>query len=326
MTRLVLALLALLAASPSFAQETAKDGANYPDKPVRIVVPFPAGSSTDIVSRLMAQRFGAKLGQQFIVENRPGASGNIGVDVVAKSAPDGYTLGLITASTHGVTPALGTKLPYDSIADFKPVSMIGEAPYVLVLYPGIPAKSIADLIALAKAKPGQLNYGSAGLASLAHLAAALFTQDAGIELTHVPYKSSAQSSIDIMTGRLDMQFATIGPTLENIRDGKLRALATTGARRVSSLPDVPTMIESGVKDYDVSLWNAYVTPAGTPDAIVNKLNRAMNEILKEPDIIENLQKQGFEPDAGSPQELANRIVTETAKWRALVAKTGIKPE
>ena len=193
-------------------------------------MPFPAGSATDIVSRLMAQKFSAKLGQQFIVENRPGASGNLGVDIIAKSAPDGYTIGLITASTHGVTPALGTKLPYDSINDFKPISMIGAAPYVLVLYPGIPAKSIAELVALAKTKPGQLNYGSAGLASLAHLAAALFASDTGIELTHVPYKSSAQSSIDIITGRLDMQFATVGPTLENIRDGKLRALATTGAQ------------------------------------------------------------------------------------------------
>ena len=150
--------------------------------------------------------------------------------MVAKAAPDGYTMGLITASTHGVAPALGTKLPYDTVNDFKPVSMIGAAPYVLVLYPGIPAKSVAELVALAKTKPGQLNYGSAGLASLAHLAAALFASDANIELTHVPYKSSAQSSIDIMTGRLDMQFATVGPTLENIRDGKLRALATTGSQ------------------------------------------------------------------------------------------------
>jgi tripartite-type tricarboxylate transporter receptor subunit TctC len=322
MTRLVLALLTLLAAAPSFAQ----DATNYPDRPVRIIVPFPAGSGTDIVSRLMAQKFSMKLGQQFIVENRPGASGTLGVDVIAKSPPDGTTLGLITASTHGVTPALGTKLPYDSIADFKPISMIGATPYVLVLYPGIPAKSIAELIALAKTKPGQLNYGSAGLASLAYLAAALFASDTGIELTHVPYKSTAQSVIDIITGRLDMQFATVGPTLESIRDGKLRALATTGARRVSSLPDVPTMMEAGVKDYDVALWIAYVTPAGTPDAIVGKLNRAMNDILKEPDIVASLQKQGFEPDPGSPQVVTARIAAETAKWRALVAKTGIKPE
>src|SRR5258707_2660604 len=235
MTRIALTVLALIA---TLAPAAGQSDSSYPDRPVRIVVPFPAGSSTDLVSRVIAQKFSTKLGQQFVIENRPGASGNLGADIVAKSAPDGYTLGLITASTHGVTPALGTKLPYDSIADFKPVSMIGAAPYVLVLYPGIPAKSVSELIALAKTKPGQLNYGSAGLASLAHLAAALFTSDTGIEMTHVPYKSSAQSSIDIITGRPDMQFATVGPTLENIRDGKLRALATTGARRVSSLADL----------------------------------------------------------------------------------------
>jgi tripartite-type tricarboxylate transporter receptor subunit TctC len=323
MIRIALSLLMLLAAAIS---ALAQSGAAYPDKPVHLIVPFPAGSATDIVSRLMAQRFSVKLGQQFIVENRPGASGNLGVDMIAKAAPDGSTMGLITASTHGVTPALGTKLPYDSINDFKPISMIGAAPYVLVLYPGIPAKSISELVALAKTKPGQLNYGSAGLASLAHLAAALFASDTGIDLTHVPYKSSAQSSIDIITGRLDMQFATVGPTLANIRDGKLRALATTGRKRVSSLPEVPTMIEAGVRDYDVTLWIAYVVPAGTPDAIVIKLNRAMGEILSEPDIVENLQKQGFEPDPGPPEAVTTRVRSETAKWRALVAKTGIRVE
>jgi tripartite-type tricarboxylate transporter receptor subunit TctC len=320
MTRLALILTALVAATPVLAQPAA----GYPDRPVRIVVPFPAGSATDIVSRLMAQKFSVKFGQQFVVENRPGASGNLGADMVAKSTPDGYTIGLITASTHGVTPALGTKLPYDTLKDFKPVSMIGAAPYVLVLYPGIPAKSVTELVALAKKEPGKLTYGSAGLASLAHLAGALFTNDTGIEMTHVPYKSSAQSSIDIMAGRLDMQFATVGPTLASIRDGKLRALATTGNRRVKSLPDVPTMMEAGVKDYDVALWIAYVTPAGVPDAITAKLNAAMNEILKEPEIVDNLQKQGFEPDPGPPEAVTGRITNEMAKWRALVAKTGIK--
>ena len=320
--RLALVLALIAASGPALAQSDS----NYPDRPVRLVVPFPAGSATDIVSRIMAQKFSTKLSQQFVVENRPGASGNLGADVVAKAAPDGYTMGLITASTHGVTPALGTKLPYDTINDFKPVSMIGAAPYVLVLYPGIPAKSVAELVALAKTKPGKLNYGSAGLASLAHLAAALFANDAGIELTHVPYKSSAQSSIDIITGRLDMQFATVGPTLENIRDGKLRALASTGRQRVSALPDVPTMMESGLKDYDVALWIAYVVPAGTPDTIVGKLNRAMSDILKDGDVVENLQKQGFDPDPGPPDAVTKRIHSETEKWRALVAKTGIKPE
>jgi tripartite-type tricarboxylate transporter receptor subunit TctC len=322
--RLGLALLALIA---SFGTPASAQGdATYPDRPVRLIVPFPAGSATDIVSRLMAQKFSVRFGQQFVVENRTGASGNLGADIIAKAAPDGYTFGLITASTHGVTPALGTKLPYDTINDFKPISMIGAAPYVLVLYPGLPAKSIAELVALAKTKPGALNYGSAGPASLAHLAAALFASDTGIDLTHVPYKSSAQSAIDIITGRLDMQFATVGPTLENIRDGKLRALATTGRRRVSSLPQVPTMIEAGVPDYDVTLWTAYVAPAGTPDAIVGKLNAAMNAILNEPDIVDTLRKQGFEPEPGPGEAVTARIRNETAKWRALVAKTGIKPE
>lgn len=323
MIRIALTLAAFLAAAaPTWAQSDA----NYPDRPVRLIVPFPAGSATDIVSRVMAQKFSSRLGQQFVVENRAGASGNLGADVVAKAAPDGYTMGLITASTHGVAPALGTKLPYDPIKDFKPVGMIGAASYVLVLYPGIPAKSVSELVALAKTKPGKLTYGSAGLASLAHLAAALFTSDMGIDITHIPYKSSAQSSIDIIAGRLDMQFATVGPTLENIRDGKLRALATSGRKRVSSLPEVPTMMEAGVKDYDVSLWIAYVMPAGTPDAIIGKLNRAMSEILKENDVVEPFAKQGFDPDPGPPDAVTSRIRSETESWRALVAKTGIKAE
>ena len=320
MTRIALTVLALIATS---ASALAQADANYPDRPVRIVVPFPAGSSTDLASRVIAQKFSTKLGQQFVIENRAGASGNLGADVVAKSAPDGYTMGLITASTHGVTPALGIKLPYDTINDFKPVGMIGAAPYVLVLYAGMPAKSVAELTALAKTRPGKLTYGSAGLASLAHLAAALYTSDMGIDITHIPYKSSAQSSIDIIAGRLDMQFATVGPTLENIRDGKLRALATTGRKRVSSLPDVPTMMEAGVKDYDVALWLAYVMPAGTPDAIVTKLNRAMSEIFKDSEVVETLQKQGFDPEPGPPDAVTSRIRNETEKWRALVAKTGI---
>jgi tripartite-type tricarboxylate transporter receptor subunit TctC len=316
---LVLALLAVPAA-PAFAQS------DQPDRPMRLIVPFPAGSATDTVSRILMQKLGVRLGQQIVVENRPGASGSIGIDMIAKAAPDGATIGLITASTHGVAPALGTKLPYDPIKDFKPIAMVGAAPYALVMYPGIPAKTVAELVALAKTKPGELNYGSAGLASVAHLAAALFASETGIELTHVPYKSSAQSSIDMITGRLDMQFATVAPTLQNIRDGKLRALATTGRRRVFVLPDVPTMIESGVKDYDVALWFGYVAPAGTPDAIVARLNRYMAAILSDPETAETLRQQGFEPEPGPPEALAARIRSETEMWRGLVAKTGIKPE
>ncbi|MEW6454573.1 MAG: tripartite tricarboxylate transporter substrate binding protein [Pseudomonadota bacterium] len=320
--RFALVLLALAAASPALAQSEA----NWPNRPVRLVVPFPAGASTDIITRQIAQKFSARFGQQFVVENRAGASGNLGVDAVAKAEPDGYTIGLITASTHGVSPAMGNKLPYDPINDFKPISMIGGAPYVLVMYPGLPIKTIPDLIKEAKAKPGKLTYGSAGLASLAHLAAALFSTQSGIEMTHVPYKTSAQSVVDLITGRLDMQFATVGPTLESIRDGKLRAIATTGTTRVSSLPDVPTMIEQGVKDYDVSLWFAYVAPAKTPDMITGKLNAAMTEILKEPDILESLQKQSFDPEPGPAANVTTRIREEIERWRSLIAKTGIKAE
>ena len=312
-------LLALLAAAPAAAQ-------SWPDRPVRLIVPFPAGSATDVVSRLVAQKLSARLGQQFVVENRAGASGAIGADLIAKAAPDGATMGLITASTHALAPALGAKLPYDTAKDFKPVSMIFDAPYALVLYPGIPVNSVADLVALAKSNPGKFNYGSAGLASLAHLAGALFATSTGIELTHVPYRSSAQSSIDMITGRLDMQFATIAPTLANIREGKLKALATTGTGRVAALRDVPTMIEAGVKDYDVSLWAAYAMPVGTPDEIVGKLNAELRAILSDVETVEALQKQGFEPLPGPPDTVTKRIQSETEKWRALVAKTGIKPE
>jgi tripartite-type tricarboxylate transporter receptor subunit TctC len=322
MIRLVALLLAIITApaAPALAQS------DLPDRPMRLIVPFPAGSATDTVSRILMQKLGSRLGQQIVVENRPGASGSIGIEMIAKAAPDGATMGLITASTHGVAPALGNKLPYDPINDFKPIAMVGAAPYVLVMYPGVPANTVAELVALAKTKPGKLNYGSAGLASVAHLAAALFGSETGIELTHVPYKSSAQSSIDMITGRLDMQFATVAPTLQNIRDGKLRALATTGRKRVFVLPDAPTMIESGVKDYDVALWFGYVAPAGTPDAIVARLNRDMAAILSNPETAEALRQQGFEPEPGPPETLSARIRSETEMWRGLVAKTGIKPE
>lgn len=318
-TMLAVTLLTL-AASPAFCQTTKS---NWPDRPVRLIVPFPAGSATDSVARIIGQRFSVRLGQQFVVENRVGASGSIGSDTVAK-ATDGYTMGLITASTHSLAPALGGGLPYDAIKDFKPISMIADAPYVLVIYAGIPVSSVSELVALAKTKPGALNYGSAGLASLAHLAGALFATQTDIEITHVPYRSTAQSAIDIIAGRLDIQFATVAPTLANIRDGKLKALATTGRKRLAVLPDTPTMIESGIADYDVSLWMAFAMPASTPDDIIAKLNREMTAILKEPETVSALQQQGFEPDPTSPEAVTARIQSEIGKWKSLLEKTGIQ--
>ncbi|MPZ39968.1 MAG: tripartite tricarboxylate transporter substrate binding protein [Rhizobiales bacterium] len=322
MNRFTLALLVLTIAGA--APAAAQSANNYPDRPVRLVIPFPAGSSTDVMGRIVAQKLGAKFGQQVVVENRPGASGSIGADLVAKAAPDGYTIGLITASTHGVSPVFNSKLPYDPIKDFKPLSMIGAAPYVLVIYAGLPVKSVKDLIDLAKAKPGTINYGSAGLASLAHLGTAQFADRVGIQIMHVPYRASSQSVIDIISGRLEMQIATLAPTMENIRNGKLRALATTGRRRVATLPDVPTMIEAGVPDYELVLWMAFVMPPQTPDAIVGKLNAAMTDILSAPDTKQTLAQQGFEPEPGPPANVTQRITDDIAKWKSLIAATGLK--
>lgn len=310
-----------LVAWPALGQDITN---RWPDRPIRLVVPFPAGSATDSVARIVGQKLSSQLGQQFVVENRAGASGNIGSDMVAKASPDGYTMGLITASTHAVAPSLGESLPYDPIKHFQPISMIAAAPYALVTYAGIPISNLNELVALAKSKPGSLNYGSAGLASLAHLAGALFATQTGIEITHIPYRSSAQSSMDIITGRLDMQFATVAPTLANIRDGKLRALATTGRKRLFVLPDTPTMMEAGVPDYEVSLWMAFAMPSNTPPEIVARVNREITAILNDPETISALQQQGFEPDPGPPEAVTAIIRSEIEKWRSLVEKTGIK--
>jgi tripartite-type tricarboxylate transporter receptor subunit TctC len=285
-------------------------------------VPFPAGSSTDIVARIVAQ----KLGQQVIVDNRVGASGNLGADQVAKAAPDGYTLGIATASTHTVAPSLSPNLPYDPVKDFTPISMIGGAPYVLVVYPGLPAKNLPELLALAKAKPGQLNYGSAGPASLAHLATALFANMAGVDMTHVPYKSSSQSVTDMITGRLEMQFATIAPSIASIRSGQLRALVVSGMKRVPALPDVPTVDESGIPGYEAVLWISFVMPPGIPKSIVTRLNREVNEVLRTPEMRETLSGHGVEADPGTPEALVERIRADIVKWREVIAKSGIKPE
>jgi tripartite-type tricarboxylate transporter receptor subunit TctC len=321
---LSIALVSLLAAGTAAAQTG--DATNWPDRPIRLVVPFPAGSSTDIIARIIAQKLSGRLGQQVVIENRAGASGNIGADTVAKAAPDGTTIGIATASTHAVAVSLGTHLPYDPIKDFAPVAMIGSQPYVLVLYPGLPARNLAELIALAKAKPGTLNYGSAGVASLAHLATALFASMAGVNITHVPYKSSSQSMTDMITGRLDMQFATIAPSLPSIRAGQLRALVTSGSKRATVLADVPTVAESGIAGYEAALWISFVAPSATPPAIIARLNREVNDILASPEGREAIVAQGMEPDPGPPEALAQRIRTDIEKWRGVVAKAGIRPE
>jgi tripartite-type tricarboxylate transporter receptor subunit TctC len=321
MTRLVLALAAAAAIATSAQAQDA-----WPSKPIRLIAPFPPASTSDVIGRVLGQKLQQRLGQPVVVDNRVGASGNLGADAIAKAAPDGYTIGIVTSSTHAVAVSLTSKLPYDPLKDFTPITMLANSPYVLVLYPGVPAKDIKELIALAKAKPGALNYGSAGPASLAHLAGALFATLSDVQLTHVPYKSSAQSVIDLISGRVEMQFATIAPTLANIRAGQLRALAVTGRKRSDALPDVPTMDEAGVKGYEATLWFALVGPAGLPAALAARLNRETTDILNSPEMKEVMAQQGLVPDSSTPDALAAQIRSDIAKWRDVIAKAGIKPE
>jgi tripartite-type tricarboxylate transporter receptor subunit TctC len=321
MTRLSLALLTGLLAT-SLAQAQTGD-ARWPERPIRLIVPFTPGSSSDTVARLVAQKLSERLGQQLVVENRVGAGGSVGTEQVARAEPDGYTLGLANTSTHAVAASVAT-LAYDPVKDFAPVSMLGSSPFVLALYPGVAAQTVPELIALAKGKPRALNYASAGPATLAHLSGALFAKMARIELTHVPYRGTAQSTLDLLEGRVEMQFGTIPPALTHIRAGKLRALAVTGAARNVTLPDVPTIAESGLPGYECSLWQAIVAPAGTRAAVVARLNREVSAVLNDPETRVAFTKQGVEPEPGTAEALGMRIRDDVQKWRDVIASAGIK--
>ncbi len=324
--RFALALiLAIAAAGPASAQSETMP-ANWPDRPLRMVVPLPAGSAVDVVARLISQRLSTQLGQPVVVENRAGASGIIGSDIVAKAPPDGLTLGMATSTTHMTAPVLNAKLPYDPVKDFAPVAVVGISPYVVVVNPKVPASSIAELVALAKAKPKTLSYSSVGNASQAHLAGELFATMAGVELNHIPYKTSTHAVIDLTEGRIDMQFGILGTSLALIREGKLRALAVSTEHRLEELSDVPTMIESGLPGYDVSLLFAVVMPPGTPKPIVARLNREINEFMATPDVRKLLAAQAIHATSGTPDQLRERIAKEIELWRGIAQKAGIKPE
>jgi tripartite-type tricarboxylate transporter receptor subunit TctC len=326
MSRTAIASAAFAAAFSIAACAEAQQTAAWPERPVRLIVPFPGGSATDVAVRILEQAMTPKLGQSIVIDNRSGASGSIGVDAVAKATPDGYTTGLVTVSTHAVAPGLGRKLPYNPLEDFTPIGMIGSTPYVLVTYPGLGVGNLKDLIALAKAKPGQLNYGSAGPASMAHLAAALLATETGADIVHVPYRSSVHAVTDIIAGRIQMQFATIPPSIELIATAKLRAVAVSGARRSSTMPDVPTVAEQGLPGFEATLWMALVAPAKTPPEIAAKLNAALNAALSDAKLREALLVQGVEPEPGTPAALTTRVKTDIAKWREVIVKAGIKAE
>jgi tripartite-type tricarboxylate transporter receptor subunit TctC len=308
-----------LAAVPALAQ-------NYPTKPIRLIVPFPPGSATDAAARLVAAKLADAFGQSVVIDNRAGASGNIGVELGARAVPDGYTILLGTASTHAVGPATNPRLSYDPLKDFAPVSLIGSSPYVLAVHPSVAAATVKELIALAKTRPGELRYASAGNTSLAHLAGELFSTQAGVKLNHIPYKSSVLAVVDLLAGRIELQFGSIAPTLPHIRSGRLRALAVTGAARLGALPDTPTVIESGLRGFEVTLWFGIFAPARTPPAIVARLNREMVAALAAADMKEALLAQGVQAAPGTPAAFTALIQSEVTKWRGVAKTAGIEAD
>jgi tripartite-type tricarboxylate transporter receptor subunit TctC len=311
----------IAAIAPSVAAE-----ANWPDRPIRLIVPLPAGSAADVIARVLGHQLSIRLGQPVIIENHAGASGIIGSVAIAKAVPDGYTLGMATTTTLVTAPVLYAKLPYDPVKDFAPVTMVGFSPYVLVVNPNVPAKTVAELIALAKSKPGMLSYSSVGNASQAHLAGELFASMTGVKLNHIPYKTSTHAVIDLNEGRIDMQFGILGTSLAFIREGKLRALAITTDQRITELPNVPTMIEAGLSGYEVSLLFAVVAPATMPTAIIARLNSDISAIVATPDVRRVLEAQAIHAVSSTPDQLRERITKEIEWGRAIAIKAGIKPE
>jgi tripartite-type tricarboxylate transporter receptor subunit TctC len=326
MIRVLIASLVTMILAGGAAAQSQPTAARWPERPIHFIVPFPAGSSSDIVARIVAQKLTARLGQQLVVENRPGASGNLATEFVAHAQPDGYTLGLANTSTLALSPSLVAHPTYDPIKDFAPISMLGASPFVLAAHPALPVHDVQGLIARAKSEPGKLTYAEAGPATLANLAGLLFNKVADVQLTPVSYRGSEQEVFDLIAGRVDTAFLTIPPTLQLIRDGKVRAIAVTGAKRSPIMPDVPTIAESGLPGYESVLWQAIYAPADTPQAILDRLNKEVNAILREDDAIAALGKIGVEAEPSSQDELAARIAAEIKKWREVIVSAGIKPQ
>jgi tripartite-type tricarboxylate transporter receptor subunit TctC len=318
---LLLALAGAAACPGAFAQAD-----DYPSKPIRLIVPFAPGGGTDIVARILGIKMYEAWKQAVVVENRAGANGTIGAHIVAKSPPDGYWLTMMTAS-HSVNVTLqGTKHPYDLLKDFAPISQVTRQPYVLVVNPNLPVKSVKELLALAKSQPGKLTYGSSGIGGTSHLAGALLGALGTVELTHIPYKGGEPAMTAVVGGQIDMLFSTLLQSRGLIQGGKLRPLAVTTPARSSALPDLPTMIEAGVPRYEVVGWYGVLAPAGTPRAIVQKLNREIVRNLRLPDVAEKIAADGSEPVGNSPEEFGAHIKAEVEKWRDLIQKTGIRTE
>ena len=311
-----------LAASATAAQAQA----NYPSKPVRVIVPYPAGGTTDIIARIAANQLTERLKQPFIVENRAGASGAIGSQAVAQSAPDGYTLLMGTASSHGINSALQKSLPYDAVKDFAPVTVVANTPNIIIANPNVPVKNLGDLIKLAKAEPGKINFGSTSPGGSPHMSAELVKMMASIDMTHVPYKGAAPMLTDLIGGQVQIGFDNLPSSIGFVKSGKVRALAVTTAKRWPGAPDIPTVAESGVPGYEVSGWFGLLAPAGTPKDILHKLQAAIADAVRSPAVSKQLQDLGAEPVANTPEVFAQEIKDDVEKWITVVKNTGVKME
>lgn len=320
--RLISPLVLALAAT-AFAAGAQAQG--YPVKPVHLIVPFGAGGPADIYARAIAQRLGEPLGQQVIVEDRPGAGSALGTDAVAKSAPDGHML-LVISNTHTINETLNPKLPYNLLRDFAPITQINVMPNVLVVSPAFAANSVKELIALARSKPGKLNYASSGSGTPYHLAAELFKAMAGVDIVHIPHKASGEARASVLGGQVEMMFDSLPTTVQQIKAGKLKGLAITSTRRSPLLPELPTMAEAGVPGYEADLWLGLVAPAGTPPSIISRLHGEVAKILQRPDVRESFTQQGTEPIGSTPEQFAAFLKNDVEKWGKVVKFSGARVE
>ena len=315
-------LLCFFTAAPGFMLAGAH-AQSYPTKPIRLVVPYPPGGGTDIIARIVGQKLGENVGQQVIIDNRGGAGGTIGTEIVAKSPGDGYTL-LMAPTSHAINPSIYSKLPYDTLKDFAPVTLAASATIVLAAHPSIPVKSVKDLIALAKSKPGQLNFGSAGNGTVFHLVGELFKQQAGIDIVHVPFKGGGPTIVNLVAGQVSLAFETMLALSPHIQAGKVRALAVTGAQRSSVMPELPTVAELGFPEIVAENWYGFYVPAGTPRPLITRLHAEIVKILRMPDVKERFLSQGTEVVGGTPEQLAEYVRNEMAKWSRAAKQAGAR--
>jgi tripartite-type tricarboxylate transporter receptor subunit TctC len=303
----------------------AAGASDYPSKPIRYIVPNAPGGGTDITSRAIAQKLTEAWHQTVIVDNRAGATGNIGMELAARSAPDGYTI-VIASATYSASPATRRNLPYDLIRDFAPVTQLTSQPYVLIINPSVPAKSVKELIAVAKARPEGLTYGSSGNGGLSHLSGLLLASLTGANLTHVPYKGGGPALADLLAGQINVLFATPLESAPHLKSGRVRGLAVSTVKRSSAMPELPTLAEAGVPGFEVSSWYGLLAPRGTPPEIIAKLNGEVVRVLHLPDIVERFSKDGVEPVGTTPEQFGTHILSEITKWKRVVSAAGIEPQ